>query len=220
MKIRKPLIISILLIVFILFTYWLKCQQGMNFSNSIHLSDYIPFKYLTRNYVINDPKPGELINESFDQSKWLLNNWTEPWMIEKGKVTQTYDNNGINNSRVLLIKSTSSKHWDYNHYGFVQVKPGDTFYFEGFIKIDEKDTYAYLGVASFDKNKKVIKYSYVRKKVNKRWTWIKVKKQFKIPDGIEYIRLRLTGSGIGEYRFDNIRLVKEPPIDSQGDSKE
>ena len=58
-------------------------------------------------------------------------------------------------------------------------------------------------------NKKVIKYSYVRKKVNKSKMWTKVKEHFKVSDGIEYIRLRLTGSGFGEYRFDNIKLIKE-----------
>ena len=83
-------------------------------------------------------------------------------MAEKGKVTKTYDNNGNNNSRVLLIKSKSSKYWACSHNMFIQVKPGDSFSFEGFIKIDAKDTNAYLGAASFDVNKKVIKYSYVR----------------------------------------------------------
>ncbi len=170
MKTRKYLIISILLIAFILFTYWLKCQLRKDFSNSIHLSNHIPFKYLTRNNVINDPKPGELINESFDQPKWLLNNWTEPWMVEKGKVTQVYDNNGNNNSLVLLIKSKSKKSWSCYHYKLVKVKPGDIFYFEGFIKIDGKNTNAYLGLASFDINKQVIKYSYVRKKTYNRET--------------------------------------------------
>ena len=63
-------------------------------------------------------------------------------------------------------------------------------------------------------NKKVIKYSYVRKKMNKSKMWTKVNERFKVSDGIEYIRLRLTGSGIGEFRFDDIKLIKEPPIAS------
>ena len=135
-------------------------------------------------------------------------------MAEKGKVTQEYDKNVISNSRVLLIKSKSSKSWANMHYMFVQVKPGDIFYFEGFIQMDGKASNAYLGVASFDVNKKVIKYSYVRKKVNKSKVWIKVNERFKVSDGIEYIRLRLTGSGIGEFRFDDIKLIKEPSIAS------
>ena len=145
MKIRRYLYILISLIIFILFSYWLKSQLGFNLSDSSSISPYIPFKYLIKNNVIKEPEPGVIINETFDGSKWRLSiNWTKLWMVEKGKVTQAYDNNGINNSRALLIKSTSSKHWDCNHYGLIQVKPGDIFYFEGFIKIDGIASNAYL----------------------------------------------------------------------------
>jgi len=209
MKTKRYFYTIISIIIFIIFGYWLKCQLGMDISNSIHPSNYIPFKYLTKNTVIDDPKPGELITESFDGSKWILNNWSELWMAEKGKVTQEYDKNGTNNSQALLIKSKSSKSWAYTHTMFIQAKPGDNFSFEGFVKSDGKTTTAYLGVASFDVNKKIIDYSYVKKKVNKSKMWTKVNEHFKVSDGIEYIQLRLTGSGIGEFRFDDIKLIKE-----------
>ena len=95
---------------------------------------------------------------------------------------------------------------------FIQAKPGDNFSFEGFVKADGKTATAYLGVASFDVNKKIIDYSYVKKKVDKNKVWTKVNEHFKVSDGIEYIRLRLTGSGIGEFRFDDIKLIKESSI--------
>jgi hypothetical protein len=92
---------------------------------------------------------------------------------------------------------------------FIQVKQGDRFSLEGMVKADGKDAAAYIGVASFDVNKKIINYSYVRKRVNKSKVWAKVSDHFVVSDGIEYILVRLTGSGIGEFRFDEIKLIKE-----------
>lgn len=209
MKTKRYFYTIISIIIFIIFSYWLKCQLGINFLNSTSISKYVPFRYLTRNNVIKANKQGALINETFDQPKWLLNNWTGLWMAEKGKVTQAYDKNGINNSQSLLIKSESNKSWAYSYNMFVQVNPGDKFSFEGFVKVEGKVAAAYIGVASFDINKKVIDYSYIRKDVSESETRTKIKELFKVSDGIEYISLRLTGSGVGEYRFDDIKLIKE-----------
>ena len=209
MKRKKYLYTTIVIIILVLFSYWAKSKLGINFSDSFSISKYFPFKYLTRSNVIKASVTGELINEPFE-SKLLPNNWSKLWMKEKGKVTQGYDKNGINNSRTLLIKSNSSKSWSYSHNMFIQVEPGDNFRFEGLVKTNGKAVTAFLGVASFDMNKKVIKWSHVRKKVDKTNLWVNVKEHFKISSNeIEYIRLRLTGYGIGEFWFDEIKLMKE-----------
>lgn len=223
MKTRRYLYIIISLIILILFSYWLKCQLRINLFNFSSVSPYVPFKYLTKNNVKTmkiSKKTGVLINESFDRSIWKLNYRPTLWMAEKGKVTQAYDNNGINNSRALLIKSKSSKSWSYSYNMLIEVKPGDNFSFEGLVKIEGDTAIACLGVASFDKNNQVIKWNYVSKKTYVRNKWTKVSDHFTVSDGIAYIKFRHMGSGIGEFRFDNIKLIKEPPIASQGEKKE
>ena len=219
MKSRRYIYILFPIIIFILFSYWLKCQLGIEFSDSIDISQYIPFSYLSRNEVIKAHKQGELISETFNRPKWLLNNWSELWMAENGKVTQAYDNSGTNNSRALLIKSKSSKSWAYSYNMFVQVNPGDKFILEGFVKVEGKEATAYIGVASFDMNKNVIDYDYIRKGVSESETRAKTEEMFTVADGIGYICLRLTGSGVGECRFDDIRLIKESPIISHQGTK-
>lgn len=211
MKLIYPILLSAL-ILFILFGYWVKCQVGINVSGSISLSKLVPFKYLQRNDVIPLSESGIVLNEPFTIP--ITRNWSKLWMREEGKVTRGYDSKGINNSRCLLIKSNSKKSWLCNHNKYVQVTKGDFFGFEGFARVEGADVSAYLGVASFDVNKKVIKLNYVKKKIDERGVWTKVNEHFKVSDGIEYIQLRITGSGIGKFRFDDIKLIREPPIAS------
>lgn len=193
--------------VVILFGYWLKCHVSINASESYSLSNYIPFKYLQRNNVISVPEPGIILNDSFE-TKPFISNWSELWMRDKDKVTLGYDSNGINNSRCLLVKSNSIKSWAYSHNKYVEVLEGDVFSFEGFVKIQGDKISAYAGIAAFDKQKKPIKWNYISEKVDKAKKWITIKKKFIIPDNIKYISFRLSGVGIGEFRFDDISFKK------------
>lgn len=108
-----------------LFGYWLKCQLGVNMFESISLSDHIPFKYFQMNNVILSPRPGLLINDSFNSNN-IIDSWSL-WMRQGGKVSQGHDFNGLNNSRCLLITNRSERNWSYSYNKFIEVKKGDTF---------------------------------------------------------------------------------------------
>ncbi len=215
MKVRYIISISALIIL-IIFGYWLKCHVGVNVSESYSLSHYIPFKYLKRNNIITMPEPGILLNDSFE-SRITISNWSKLWMREEGKVILDYDSNGINNSRCLLVKSNSMKSWAYSHNKYVEVLKGDIFSFEGFVKLDGDKISAYAGIATFDKHKNPIKWNYISEKVDKTNKWVKVKKRFTIPNGISYIIFRLSGNGIGEFKFDDISFKKEGLRVSKGE---
>ncbi len=204
----KYLIVILILSVVILFGYWIKCQTSTNLSESVSLSNFIPFKYFQRNDVISVPEPGIILSDSFEKRP-IINNWSKLWMREKGKVTQSYDSNGTNNSRCLLVKSNSTKSWVYSHNKYVEVLKGDVFSFEGFAKIQGDKISAYAGIAAFDKHKKPIKWNYISEKVDKTKKWIKVKSKFVVPNGINYICFRLSGVGIGKFKFDDIIFKKE-----------
>ena len=130
-------------------------------------------------------------------------------MREEGTVILDYDSNGINNSRCLLIKSNSTKSWAYSHNKYVEVLKGDVFSFEGFVKIQGDKISAYAGVTAYDKHKEPIKWNYISKKLISQKKWIRIKKEFIIHDNIKYISFRLSGVGIGEFKFDNICFRKE-----------
>ena len=204
----KYLIGILILSIVILFGYWIKCQTSANLSESVSLSNFIPFKYLQRNDVISVPEPGIILYDSFEKRP-LISNWSKLWMREEGKVTLDYDSNGINNSRCLLVKSNSTKSWVYSHNKYVEVMKGDVFSFEGFAKIQGDKISAYAGIAAFDKHKKPIKWNYISEKVGKTNKWIKVNNRFIVPKGVNYIGFRLSGVGIGEFKFDNICFRKE-----------
>ncbi|WP_133112035.1 hypothetical protein [Candidatus Scalindua japonica] len=206
---QKYLISLFALIIFILFGYWAKCQTGTNFFESTSLSKLTPFKYLQRNDVVSIPKPGIILYDCFD-TKSIIGNWSNLWMRDKGKVSVDYDLHGINNSRCLLIKSTSTKSWAYSHNKSVEVHEGDIFSFDGFARIQgEKNVSAFIGIAAFDGQNEPIKWNYISEKIDNTEMWTKKNKTFVIPDNIKYIRFRLTGVGIGEFRFDDIFFRKE-----------
>lgn len=192
----------------ILLGYWFKNQMDIDLFDSYSLSGFIPFKYLKRNNVLAKTHPNILINESFESHK-IFPEWSKLWMREKGKVTQQYDLNGIGNSRCLNIKSESTLSWSYSHNKYIEVQPGDVFHFMLFAKKNSKQVAAYAGVAAFDKNKETIQWNYIKEEVDQINQWGKVEKRFTIPDGIDFIIFRLSGAGVGEYRFDDIFFQKE-----------
>ena len=209
MMMKKKYYISLLaLIIFILFGYWAKMQDWYkHLQINQPCSNLPPFEYLQINDVISVPEPGIILNDSFD-TRSIISKWSNLWMKDEGKVTLGYGSNGINNSRCLLIKSKSTKSWAYSHNKYVEVLEGDVFSFEGFAELRGNKISAYVGIAAFDKHKKPIKWNYISEKVDKTEKWIKVKREFIIPDNIKYINFRLSGVGIGEFKFDNICFRK------------
>ena len=130
-------------------------------------------------------------------------------MREDGKVTKEFSASGIDGSKCLLIKNSGSGSWTYSHNKLVEVKPGDLFAFDGIVNIEGHNLSAYLSLAAFDENKKVIAWNFFKEKVNQTGAWVRVKKQIAISDDtFKYIQFRLVGTGMGEYRFDRIAFKK------------
>jgi hypothetical protein len=206
-RFKKRHLLFFLIPTLFVFLYWLKCQIGINYSNSFSISSYFPFKYLT-NDVIKSPEPGIILEDNFEKKRFIRR-WSNLWMQKNGTVTKKISLNGINGSKCLLIKNTGKGSWRYSQNKSIEVKKGDILYFEGFVSIKGDNLSAYLSVASLDKNKNLIDLNFIKEKVNKTGQWIRVEKQFNISDdNIRYICLWLSGVGKGDYRFDNIIFRK------------
>jgi hypothetical protein len=204
---NRNLIFATTLIVAALCGYWLKNQIGINLFDSASLSRFFPFNRLQRNDVIADPKPGILFEESFDSHK-IVRHWGKLWMKEKSKVVRGFDMNGRNDSRCLVIKSTSEKSWALSYDGLVEVKQGDIFGFSGFVKQDGDMPSAYFRVIAFDERRNIVNWYYESEHINNIGKWVFVQKKIAILDDVKYLEFGLVGVGKGEYRFDDLVFQK------------
>jgi hypothetical protein len=205
---KKILLGLIVAIALALSIYWLKCQMGINLSGLLSLHNLPLFRGLQREEVIAQPAPGTLFSDSFD-SFAIINHWSGLWMREKGRVTLDHDSQGRDGSRCLVIRSTSDRDWSYAHNRLIQVRAGEVFSFRGWAWLEGEKACASIGVSAFEGGRKAISWSYVIVEVDRRGAWVKVERTFRIPEGIAYIRFRLSGVGEGTFRFDDVRFEKE-----------
>ncbi len=208
---KKTSLAIFVIAIIVLGGYWFKATVGVNIFESYSLSNYFPFKYLIKEVIVH-PQPGEIIiYESFNSKSIFKRNWWFLWMREEDKVTINYDLNGINDSRCLSIKSSSKMKWSYTYYKFVEVQKGDVFRFEGLAEIQDKDLFLAFTIASFDKDKKVLKWNSDQPGIYRNNQFEMLTKKFTVANGTRFIRFRITGSGVGTFRFDDIQFKKLKP---------
>ena len=155
--------------------------------------------------IILDPEPGIIFDDSFDSFS-LFGNWSFLWMREKGEITKELDANGLINSRCLVIKSSSTKSWSCSYKKMIRVREGDVFNYKASVKLQGDNLSAYASVATLDADEKIISWNDFREQADRTNEWIEMEKTFTIPKGISYIRFRISGTGTGEFRFDDIHL--------------
>jgi hypothetical protein len=129
-------------------------------------------------------------------------------MKEQGKVTKTYEAKGIENTRCLLITSSSAESWTLSHKNYIQSAPGDAFSFTLSVYLLGDKLSAYAEVAAFDEKKKLIPWNFISEQIEMTGEWVAVERSFTIPEGISFLMFKIAGAGVGEYRFDNITFSK------------
>lgn len=65
-----------------------------------------------------------------------------------------------------------------------------------------------MSMLTYDDQRRLVKWNFALEKVRSP-DWIKMSRRFTVPAGVKYIRFHLTGTGIGEAYFDDIKFVKE-----------
>ena len=63
-------------------------------------------------------------------------------------------------------------------------------------------------MASFGEDKKVIKCNCEREKIHINNQFGRITKLFTVAEDIAFIRFRIIGKGVGEFRFDDIKFRK------------
>ncbi len=155
------------------------------------------------------PEPGEtIIDDSFNSRAFFERDPWFLWMRDEGKVTVKFDPSGIKDSKCLLVESSSKNKWSYTYGKYIEVQQGDTFGFEGFAKVLDKDASLAITVASFNNDKQIIEWNSGQPEIYSNNQFELLTKEFTVADGIRYLRFRITGAGVGTFRFDDIKFKK------------
>ncbi len=196
-----------LILILICAAYWLKCQLGFNFFDTISISSYFPFNYLEDD-VISAREPGIVINQNFEDHR-IFHRWASSnFRHNSGAHSQIVDGGFGNDSHYLKITCDGKYRWAYPISKFIAVAQGDTFHLQGRIYLENHSVPARLCIAAFDENKKIINWDLAVQGTKGTGSWIEVQKQFAITDlGTRYITFRVTGAK-GVYGFDNLLLSK------------
>jgi hypothetical protein len=211
-KLKFSFLILMVIILFMLPLYWLKNQIGINIFDTISVSKYFPFKYVSHPKIIGINQQGVLFSENFNEIQ-LFNKWHGIYLEEDGKITKSISSSGINDSRCLLIINREVKKWSISHNEFVTVNIGDNFTYSAKVKISNGSPVANIYMDSFDKNMKILTWGYSKIMFEELNRWVKLVKTFSITDkDIQYIRFRINGVGKGEYRFDDITFERKTVI--------
>jgi hypothetical protein len=205
-KTKYFLLIFIIIIPFAI--YWLKCFLGINVSDLYSLSNYFPFKYFQRNDIIKNTFPGIIINESFDTYS-IIRKWSDIWTEDKGNVELSYSRNETDSSRCLLIRNLSNQSWSYSYSKIIEVKKNNVFIFCTSIKLYGENLTGKAGFTILDENHKVIKWNYFSEETKITNEWINLQREFTISENIRYIQFRLSGTGSGDFFYDDIKISKK-----------
>ncbi|VAW19887.1 hypothetical protein MNBD_BACTEROID05-627 [hydrothermal vent metagenome] len=201
------LIISGIILLF-LSAYWVKCQFGINVFES-SLSKYFPFKYLQgrSTHIVENPKSGKLLADSFEIPIWSKRNWSGLWAREKDLVVSTLGDCSLGSSKCLHIVSKSSKDWAYQHINNIGVAKGDVFRYQARV-INKSDGDVYVRMVAYDKNMKALNWNYAGKKIAQGVDWVDVKNEFMVDGLMKYIRFGISGSGVGAVWMDDVVFEK------------
>ena len=201
----------ILLILFLIFciAYFFKSRMPFQFSEKYSIHQYFPFNYLARGNVIDASQNEFFMKEDFN-SLGYLSRWYHIWAKEPAKVTLKISNTGYNSTACLSIISSSEKAWSLSPTADVKVNSGDSFMFQTDILLASDGHSAGLRIVGYNDKKETIFPKMIISDFSAlKGEWQNLKTIFVIPDGVQYITPRIRGQGIGQFKIDNIELVKK-----------
>jgi hypothetical protein len=205
MSIKTVAVVATAFLVFFS-AYWLKNFLGLNIFGELSLSRYPVFSALDSQVINSQPFPELVIADSFDETGPLASLKRE-WKFHGSTVEMGPDPNNPSN-RTMTIRANTSERWSGNFTRFVQVNAGEHYQYSIRVRMNGAASYARASLISYDTDRKALSWSNFTARVVGHDEWLDVRRNFTIPVGVQYIRFRITGAGIGEYRFDDFVLNK------------
>lgn len=204
---RKYFFIFSFLALFIIGAYWFKCQLGINVISGLSWEEHFSvLNFFQKSRYLARAKPGILLAASFEG--WFpFMSWIGLWARDQGQVQVSVATDASRSSKCLRVRSSSSHDWSLPHSAAFEVTQGAVFVFEGYARTTGS-ALAQMSVVTYDEKRRPLQWLFAVENVRSR-DWIRVSRRFVVPPGVRYIRFRLTGYGIGEAYFDDIKFVKE-----------
>ncbi len=200
---RKIIGVVVVVLAVGVFAYWLKCQLQINLVKSFSLSQILPVQSLQKSCAV-------AYASEFAPGKTLVlekpSDWQKIWMREKDSVSVEFKDAGK-----IFVSSKSKQDWSLAHDLLVEVQPGDVFGFSSDIVNSAPELTSSASVVLYDKNKQVSKWHYGRKGFSGKGVK-QVANEFVVPYGVSFIRFRLTGSGVGNSQFSNVKFYRKERI--------
>jgi len=201
---RKIIVIAAVLLFVSLFSYWLKCQLDINLVKSFSLSEVLPVQPLQKKCAV---AYASSFNPGMTLELQKPSDWQKIWMREKDAVSAEFKDGGR-----ILVDSKSKQDWSLSHDRLVEAQAGDVFGFSVQVQNRAKDLTSALSVILYDQNKKVLKWHYARKWLSQTGT-ADLANEFVVPCGVSFIRFRLTGAGIGNSEFAEVRFYRKERLE-------
>lgn len=180
----------------------------MNLVPGFHLGSVLPVESLEKKWkeiAREKYQAGTvLMNEDFEKVSWIPK-WGRIWSREPGLAEYKYTQDGERSSRYLKVISQSVKDWGVWPDTYIDVRPGDRFLIEGSMKVMGSG-HSDIGVALYDEGRKIVEWSFGKITASDNTGWQKLSGGFRVPDGVRFIRVRLSGTGQGMFGFDDVVL--------------
>ena len=108
----------------------------------------------------------------------------------------------------VRIEHRGLKDWSLNHSRTFNVRAGDIYELTGWINTTRKGS-ATICVITYDKDKKVLDWSYGGRRAKEAGNWHRLQARFVIPEGVQTILPRLIGDEHATVWFDDVSLIKK-----------
>lgn len=147
-----------------------------------------------------------LINGAFDRP--LTTGWEGVWSRSPGAATATVK------SGTLRIAHAGSQDWAVEQSAEIPVRPGEVWRISGRARIVRLDGAVQLGVTLRDARGEVLEWVHGAAETRSVHGWKDLSSRFLIPPGCASMKFRITGSGPGDARLDDVALVRiaDPPL--------
>ncbi len=144
-----------------------------------------------------------LINGAFDRP--LTTGWEGAWSRSPGAATARVE------SGALRITHSGSRDWSVEQSAEIPVRPGEVWRITGRVRIVRLDGAVQLGVTLRDRRGEVLEWVYGTAETSSAHGWKDLSSGFLIPPECASMKFRITGSGPGEGRVDDLALVRIAP---------
>lgn len=189
--------------------YVLKSVAGFNLFESVSISGYFPFDHLQL-VKVSYPEAGDtIIDENFEKRFRLIRRWSRDVNAKHPGATLDFEQRYPEASRYAVIRIPDGGWWSIGSRYLVAVNAGDCLEAEALVRNGSSRGRAEIQIATYDQSRKLIDFSRWRAAPDQRFEFERVTLRVSVPSGVGYVRLRLAGSGAGEFGFDDVKFWRD-----------